>query len=282
MTPGDLLSAEQVDEFHRNGVLVLRGFYDRAADIEPIQRGIYQIIGIVLEKAGLADRRPPFSGATFDAGFQELIAVDRRYGGEVYDAVKQIPAFVRLAASPRHDRLLSQLRQSDSPGLAAGGYGIRIDNPNEDRYRANWHQDYPAQLRSLDGLVFWSSLVPITPDLGPVVFALGSHKDGVVPVYTRDPRNPEKTAAYGLTLKDEHEVVNRYPHAAPLSDPGDLIVLDYLCLHASGENRGTRSRWSMQMRYFNFRHPSGRRIAWQGAYAAGRDLRAVHPEYVLD
>jgi hypothetical protein len=43
------------------------------------------------------------------------LAHDRRIGGEVYDAVKQIPAFVRLVADERHGRLVPQLRATDLP-----------------------------------------------------------------------------------------------------------------------------------------------------------------------
>ena len=96
----------------------------------------------------------PFEAANFDAGFQELIAHDRTLGGRVYDAVKQIPDFMRLVSSEKHEAVVRQLRGTEAPAIVAGGYGIRIDNPNEEKFRAGWHQDYPAQIRGLDGLVF--------------------------------------------------------------------------------------------------------------------------------
>ena len=281
-TSEPILTADQEAAFHRDGMLIVRGFYNLTTEIEPIQRAVYDILGLVIEKHGLAIVRPAFHPDTFDAGYQAVIAADRRHGAEVYDAVKQIPGFVRLSASPKHDRVFAQLRAGSGPGFAAGGSGIRIDNPNEDKFRANWHQDYPTQLRSPDGLVFWSTLVPITPEMGPVEIAVGSHLDGAVPVYTRDLRNPEKAGAYALTLEDEEARLARYPHVAPLTRPGDLIILDYLVLHASGANRGTRSRWSMQMRYFNYRHPVGVKTGWRGSFTGDRELRALHPELVLD
>jgi hypothetical protein len=57
-----------------------------------------------------------------------------------------------------------------------------------------------------------------------------------------------------------------------------LIILDYLVLHQSGVNQSCRSRWSMQLRYFNFQEPSGIHDGWQGCYAAGSDLSQMHPE----
>src|SRR6185369_16466436 len=127
-----LLADQQVSDFHRDGVLVLPSFYDRPAEIEPIQRCIHHLIGALLLKYALPLRRLPFTPATFDDGYQALIAHDRAIGGEIYDAVKNIPAFIRLSASEKHDALLAQLVDTEAPGFAAGGSGIRIDNPNEE------------------------------------------------------------------------------------------------------------------------------------------------------
>lgn len=279
MTPP--LTDEQLKAFHSDGFVVVESFY-HPTEIEPIQRGIHTIIGLVIEEEGLAIEQQPFAADAFDAGFQELIAHDRALGGRVYDAIKQIPAFMRLVASEKHEAVVRQVRGTNAPAIAAGGYGIRIDNPQEEKFRAGWHQDYPAQIRSLDGLVFWSPLIPMTPELGPVEFCAGSHKDGLAPVREVDAANPNKTGAYGLTLDDEPERVARYEKAAPLTQPGDLVLVDFLTLHRSGENAANRSRWSLQMRWFNFTEPTGRKLGWPGAYAAGGDLRAVHPELVVD
>ena len=270
------LTDQQRADFAERGVLVVPNFYDRATDIVPIQRGIHDVIGQVMRRHGRRDDRAPFDAAAFDDGYLRFIAEDRAWGGEVYDAVKQIPAFLRLVAHPAHETLFRELRADSIPGIAAGGYGIRIDNPSESRFRAQWHQEYPAQLRSIDGLVFWSPLVAVTPQLGPVQFCIGSHRDGAVPVCVGG--GPERSGAYALTLKDEADVIARYPVEAPLVAPSDLVVIDFLTLHASGHNQGDRSRWSMQFRYFNFSDPVGRGHGWKGSFAAGVDFRSIHPE----
>jgi hypothetical protein len=59
-----------------------------------------------------------------------MIALNRSFGSEVYDAIKQIPAFIRLLADDTHEDLFRQLRPGSFPAIAAGGYGIRIDNPS--------------------------------------------------------------------------------------------------------------------------------------------------------
>ena len=275
------LTDEQLVAFARDGFVVLPDFYEHA-DVEAVQRGIHSIIGLLIEQDQLAIDQPPFASATFDAGYQALIAHDRELGGVVYDAAKQIPAFIRLVASAKHESVVRQVRGTNCPAIAAGGYGIRIDNPGEEKFRAGWHQDYPAQFRSMDGLVFWSPLIEMTNELGPVEFCRGSHQDGLAPVREMDSANPDKTGAYGLTLIDEAARVSQYERVAPRTQPSDLVLVDFLTLHRSGENRSTRSRWSMQMRWCNFGEPTGKRLGWPGAYAAGNELRSVHPELVVE
>ena len=168
-----MLDKQQIEEFRQNGLLVIPGFYDQASVIDPIQMGIYDVIGLLIEKYGLGIERPAFSPATFDAGFKELISADRLYGGEVYDGVKQVPAFIRLVSSPLNESLFAELREDSKPAIAAGGYGIRIDDPFEEQFKANWHQEYPAPLRSPDGIAFWTPLIPLNTELDPVEFCLG-------------------------------------------------------------------------------------------------------------
>jgi hypothetical protein len=275
-----VLNAEQIAKFKRDGILIVPQFYEEE-EISSIQRGIYEIIGQVMIKNCVPDKRDSFSTNTFDQGYLNLINQNRAWGGEVYDGIKQIPAFFRLVAHPLHEKILTELRPGAIPGIAAGGYGIRIDNPHEDKFRAMWHQEYPAQLRSLDGLVFWSPLVPITEELGPVFFCPGSHREGPLKVCEEDPDNAGRSGAYALKIYDESSLLQKYEKISPLTQPRDLVIIDFLVLHASGYNRGVRSRWSMQFRYFNFADSTGRGHAWQGSYAAGVDFKKVHPELFI-
>jgi ectoine hydroxylase-related dioxygenase (phytanoyl-CoA dioxygenase family) len=274
---GKILTSAQVAEFNEQGFLIVRDFYE-ADDIVPIQRGIYDVIGLVMTGNAIRDDRGPFSPERFDAGYQELIRRNRALGGIVYDAVKQVPAFFRLVSHPAHETIVRQIRAGAVPAVAGGGHGIRIDNPFEDTFRALWHQEYPAQLRSMDGLVYWSPLVPLTEELGPIQFCPGSHREGPLPVIESDPDHSGRSGAYALVLSEQDKVLSRYRPVAPLTSPGDLVIVDFLTLHASGHNRGARSRWSMQFRYFNFAESTGRAHGWRGSFAAGVDFRTIHPE----
>jgi ectoine hydroxylase-related dioxygenase (phytanoyl-CoA dioxygenase family) len=156
---------------------------------------------------------------------------------------------------------------------------MRIDNPGEAKFRAPWHQEFPAQLLSVDGVVFWTPLLPVTQDMGPVEIAEGSHAEGIVPVY-EDDAGIGKSGAYALRLDREQERLARYKTVAPLTEPGDLVLMDFLTLHQSGENLSDHARWTIQFRYFNFAEPVGVRIGWRGSFAAGVKFKDVLPELV--
>ena len=95
-------------------------------------------------------------------------------------------------------------------GIARNGFGIRIDDPQDVKYKTNWHQDYSGQLRSPGGVTLWSPLMDITPELGPVTFARGSHLDGVFPIRTTDKNYPDlKINADAYNFDNEEFVVNK-------------------------------------------------------------------------
>jgi Phytanoyl-CoA dioxygenase (PhyH) len=271
---GQEMTAERLQGLYaEHGVLVLRGFYDQEADIAPVLEDIRRIIELVAAKYGI-DADCSTSLAAMTEGYRAVIGVDRRFGGEVYDAVKQSPSFIRLLADRRHEDLYRTIAPGCVPGIAAGGYGIRIDNPFEEKFRAQWHQEFPAQLRSLDGVVFWSPLLSVTRDMGPVQVLPGSHLEGLLQTRS-DSAGAGKSGAYALFLENEDAIVSRYSVVEPLLEPGDLIVMNFLLLHQSGFNTSDRPRWSMQFRYFNFADPVGTAIGWKGSFAAGIDFHEV-------
>lgn len=266
------------EQFARDGVLVLPGFHDAEREILPIQRAVYEIIGLVATRHGIRLERAAFSPARFDAGYQELVAADRALGGEVYDLVKQIPAFVRLVCAEKSEALFRSIRGTDLAGIGTASYGIRIDLPHEERFRSHWHQEFIFQPQSVDGIVFWSPLAAVTPEMGPVVVCVGSHRDGIRRV-NRNGTGAAKAGAYKIGIVDDEAVVSGYRQIAPLTHPGDLILMDYLTIHQSGYNISDRPRWSMQSRLFNYRDAYGMRLGWKPSITAGTEVQALFPEY---
>ncbi|WP_299949778.1 phytanoyl-CoA dioxygenase family protein [uncultured Ruegeria sp.] len=276
-----ILSEADRKFFEAEGYLIVKGFYDVTNEITPIQKDIYDIIGLVAERHGEVLNRPRFSPEQFDAGYNTLIARNRNYGGEIYDLVKQIPAFLRLICNERSDALFRSLRNTTHSGIGAESYGIRIDVPYEDKFRSHWHQEFMFQPQSIDGIVFWTPLLPVSAEYGPVIVLPKSHRDGLC-VYSRGANYADKQGAYQIGLHDEDEIIRKYEQAAPLTEPGDLLLMDFLTIHGSGVNRAGRARWSVQSRFFNYRDPVGQKIGWKASVTSGTDVAQVFPDHFIE
>lgn len=275
-----MISKEKLIEFQNNGFVKLENFYSFNTDILPIITNFHHIIGLFIQKYNIPITQKPFHIDSYGDELAEIAVINRSVISEIYDVIKQIPSFKRLVTKSENEILIKTIRNTKLAGLCTGSYGIRIDLPNEDKFRTNWHQDFLAQFGSEDGIVFWTPLVNIFPELGPVEFCVGSHKDGVQKVTTKD-NSSGKTGAYSIKIHNENEVISRYQRTAPLSNMGDLILIDFQTLHASGYNISNNARVSIQFRYFNFHHPSGSKLGWTAGYGSGKSLEDIAPEYVI-
>lgn len=261
------------------GFTMIKGFYS-ALELAPLTNNIARIIGkLYTHHLGKPFPVGDFTSEAVQHAHMEMVRHDRKLGGAVYDAIKQIPEFMRITASEKNLAVACALRQSDFMGITRGGDGIRIDYPAEEKYMAPWHQDYLSQLGSLDGLVFWAPLVDIDTHIGPLEICVGSHKDGPRAIYYEDAALAG--TAYGMRLANEEHILSNYSHIKAQCKVGDLLVIDFLTLHRSGKNISRFPRWSMQLRYFNFNNMQGTRMHWPSGFSQGNKLSAIHPELVV-
>ena len=276
-----MISTEDKAFLKEEGYLLIKNFFDFEQDIAPIQEAIYAVIGLVAKRHGISLNREPFNKDNFDNGYNDLLAIDRSYASEIYDLVKQIPSFLRLISHQKSDDLYREIRETNISGIGIGSYGIRIDNPSEDKFKSHWHQEFLFQPQSIDGLVFWTPLLPVTKDMGPVIILPKSHKDGLC-IYSRPAKYAGKVGAYQIGIYDEDEVVSKYNQVAPLTEPGDLLLMDFLTIHGSGINRAIHSRWSIQNRFFNYEDPTGLQIGWKGSITGETQVEKVFPDNFIE
>ena len=264
--------AEEIAFYREHGYVYLEGFYDYETEIKPIQEDIFRLIGILAEQYDIPLGTRRFSSETFDQGLQYLIKHHRPVVGVLYDAVKKLPNYVRLAAHPLHDIYGRALMGSRFVGFANRGYGIRMDNPDEGIYSTQLHQDYVSQLCSQRGIVTWSPLRDVTPNLGPVHMYPGSHACGIFPIVkTRE-------GSQGLVVQGAEQIAARFSEVAPLVQIGDCVIMDALMLHKSGTNISSQTRWAMLSRYFDFTDTTGKAINWKGGLQEGNSFETIHPE----
>lgn len=98
----------------------------------------------------------------------------------------------------------------------------------------DWHQDFGFIPVSGNALGFWIALDEITPEMGPMQFYSGSHKQGlIIPPGRAGKVRPEdwpRLRNSPLSEKDHWQ-------------PGDATVHSALCVHGTEANTSDRARW---------------------------------------
>lgn len=125
-----------------------------------------------------------------------------------------------------------------------------------------WHQDYGATDPADESVALVTAWVPITqasPHHGGLQVIPGSHRLGWLP-HRRGEHGPE-VCADGLAIR-----MAQHLDLQPLSinaRPGDVVLFDQFTLHRGLPNQSNRCRWSLDLRYAEAGHSSGRRGLWR-------------------
>jgi len=111
--------------------------------------------------------------------------------------------FVRLLLrSEKHDALFAQIRGNGVSGTAWEALGFANRQSDEERFRADWHQDYPhsfaASTESSSGVHCLRYRGPRPRQVLP-----RSHKGGLVSGAIKGPRPSRQDGAYALVLRTE-------------------------------------------------------------------------------
>ena len=274
-----ILTDTQKKEFYENGYLILKNFYNIEDEIKPLQKSIYDLIGLVIDRSGFSIKRDEFSPQNFYDGYLDLIGKDRKIGGLVYDIIKWCPEFIKIMGSDKNVKLFKEIRDCSLVGICTPAQGIRIDNPNEEKYLSHWHQEFLYQPQSIDGIVYWSPLVDLTSEMGPVKVCSKSHLDGMKKYFITEAIEGQPK---GYSISIDSKVINSssYEIVQPTLKVGDLILMDYLTIHSSGRNVSNISRWSMQLRYFNFNDKNGKELGWLPPITVGTDIESIFSKYI--
>ncbi len=116
--------------------------------------------------SGCSDAKHPGLKGDLHAKVLELARCDRTALGKVYDAMRKLQPFWALAGSDALGNAAAELLASQTLGIAFRGAGIRLDLPDEDKWRSPWHQEYPSQMSSPRGVVAWFPSFPSPPRWG--------------------------------------------------------------------------------------------------------------------
>jgi hypothetical protein len=259
--------------FAEHGAVIARALVP-SATIDELRAEIRELITLARRRAEL-----PLVAGRFDAGFEELCAVDPAAGPAIFDACRRLASVHRLSVAPPLLELSKRLMQTELVMLPPYK-PVRIDWHEREAALLPWHQDYPYAQDSLDGVVYWIPLVDVDEHNGCLEVALGSQRGGVQPVAMIEPASGG-AGVRGLRIADP-SVVERWTRVRLPMRAGEVLVLSALLLHRSHTNRSGEVRWTVQVRHGNFAHPTAVAKRWPRGHYERHWFDETHPEHVLE
>jgi ectoine hydroxylase-related dioxygenase (phytanoyl-CoA dioxygenase family) len=215
-----LPSEADVDQFDRDGVIVLRGLF--ADWVEVLRQGVEQLM---LSPSALERSYQPKDGSA--RFFQDLCNWQRieRFRDFVFNSPAAVVA-ARLMRSKKarffHDHVLVK-----EPGTS-------IVTP--------WHQDAPYYcVDSRQSTSFWIPL-DLVPRETSLECIAGSHRWGV----NHKPKRFDGTDLYAndtsLEMPDIDSQRDEYPIVGWAMEPGDAVAFDFHTVHGAAANTGQSTR----------------------------------------
>ncbi|GAA4407810.1 hypothetical protein GCM10023187_28870 [Nibrella viscosa] len=235
-----MLSAEQIDQYKKDGYLLLKGALNKDV-VSAIYREAREIFAIqiqhVLGQSVDIDDRDAFEAAMF-AFFE-----------------KDFNAFVSTGKTVQHTLSLHRLGVSDeildfvrAIGVAKPVIAVRpamqfnsrfLSKDGSTHWKLGAHQDWRTGQGSLDSVVVWFPMVPAGEEIGALQVIPGSHTSGLMQA---------STTGYAGSITDE---LREEEYIQTEYEVGDVLLFSAFLVHRSGNNVTRNIRWSVQLRYNN-------------------------------
>ncbi|HET7463514.1 MAG TPA: phytanoyl-CoA dioxygenase family protein [Longimicrobium sp.] len=213
------LSAEQLQAYQEQGYLIVRGLLDEPA-LQAI-RSVHQ--GAVAAACeALASGDSPANADDWDRGPDGTLEV-RKVGAPF----TRFPEFREVVAS---DAVLDIVAALIGPEVYLHSSKLMCKPARVGR-RKPWHQDW-AYWDDMDPrqLTMWCAVDPATRQNGCIELIPGSHRWGLIQHEQLDDWQIRESRVEGADVRFAE------------MDPGDVLFMDVLTLHASGPNQSSEAR----------------------------------------
>ncbi len=272
---GELPSQEAIERakslYQSLGCFVARRFFS-AVDYLPLENALRFLISTRLRLSNITSYK---INGRFDDGFIELVNHARLEQDVIFRACLRLLPMKILAVDPRILEVTRSLIPSDLL-MSSNFMPIKSDLPHSYSGVFPWHQDYPPQMDSSDGLIFWCPIQSVAADM-TLLLAPGSHSLGLLPCKWVGDK-----PGYSYYELASPEISNRFPVVAVPVEKGDVVVCSTMCLHASQVNRGPYTRWTPIFRFGNFKDDLAVKKNWPGSLYEGYSFAKICPEMVTN
>lgn len=281
MTAGDFTlragapAVEIRDRYDRHGIVIVKG----ALPADAIARQVVAINALLAIRLESLGHKP---AGEIDVDMNTLLRIDRQHAMDIIRAIKDSPFFFAVLADGRLHAICKACLGCETLLSVHDIAQFRIDPPDDDVRNFDWHQDFQYNVTSLNAATVWYPLTPITPDMGPLVVAPGSHRT-MLPVTMDDGghKSGAGTAHAVLRLQIDRQEAESQAVMLDEVEVGDVVVFHSLLVHRSSANRSTRSRWTMNPRFCDAADRDFSKRGWVAVRDKTPGLFArLYPDYV--
>lgn len=233
------ITTEQRETYHRDGMVILRKFFD-PAHVWEVAREYERAVGHASEGAVPGERPIAVFWTHIEGGRKRLASLDDLPVLSDMALGSRVPSVIREFVPDESIRLLETVVFNKPPGR---GRVLR------------WHQDVSYfPLEPNNQIAVWIPFDVVRRTNGAVLYALGSHRSptmGSVNLHTGQPLSGDARDI----IPDDPAAIGYQVMAAEV-DPGDMIIHDGRVWHMSGDN----STVSMMRRAVTLRYLCGRTL----------------------
>ncbi len=237
------LSKQDMESYDRDGFLIVDDAFSQE-ELTAFDKALLYTVRTYVKQAAKGEN--PFSRIAdmyeeIDLATAWLEEQDHYYIAQIYHAIADIPAFLKLGIKPQLESIAGQLLGAqEAEPLYTLTKRCRIDLPTETSYTFGWHQEVFYSIPKSQFMMMWAPLLrPATVENGTIDVAVGSHKEGVADQdWTMNDGIPNQ-----IIVKDE--VVARYEVRPVIIKPGQLVIFSNKLIHRSGENTSGTTRFSL-------------------------------------
>ena len=260
--------------FEDFGVVVIKQLMSKD-ELREQRAAVNRLLAIGLESLGHSA-----ASDDIDENLDALVGIDRPRAMDIIRAVKDLPFFYSVLANPHLHNLSKACLHCEKLLSAHDIAQFRIDPPNDDVRKFDWHQDFQYNVMSMNSVTVWYPLKSVSEEMGPLGVAPGSHRV-IVPVdMDFGSHQPGVGTMHSvLRLKVDERAAERSALTLCPVEEGDVVLFHSLLLHRSSANRSTRSRWTVNPR---FGDASDGAFAGRGWLAVRDKTQGVFAQYYPD
>jgi phytanoyl-CoA hydroxylase len=272
------LTTEQVDQFWRDGYLVVEHLLDPETDLDPIiaeYEGVLDRLAAELYASGQISST--YDDLPFSDRLTKIYAESGKIHAQYFDfslpqdgITEETPFWTGPAVfnSLRHDGILDAIESLIGPEIYSNPVQhVRLKPPEHLTPKdpttgavllgaTPWHQDNGVINEEADEteiITVWFPLTDATIENGCLAVVPFSHEDGLLP---HCPASTENRSGFGVHIREQHFAADQ---AVPLPmKRGAALFMTKRTVHSSLSNNSDHIRWSFDLRYNPTGQPTGR------------------------